>query len=71
MSSNQNKSTARKQFWHFLMSKKAQLPAMRITEQPLLLTKSKIKRTGDKFPWYFCYKRAVKTRTRCRPRRRI
>ena len=26
------------------MSKKAQLPAIRITEQPILLTKSKIKR---------------------------
>ena len=50
MSSNQKKSTTRYQFWHFLMSKKAQLPAIRITEQPILLTKSKIKRTGYKFP---------------------
>ena len=49
MSSNQNKSTTRQQFWHFLMSKKAQLPAIRITEKPILPTKSKIKRTGYKF----------------------
>ena len=50
MSSNQNKSTTRQQFWLFLMGKKAQLPSIRITEQPILLTKSKIKRTGYKFP---------------------
>ena len=37
------------QFWHFSISKKAQLPAKGITEQPLLLTKSKIKRLGHKF----------------------
>ena len=34
----------------FLMSKKAQLPAIRITEQTIPLTKSKIKRTRYKFP---------------------
>ena len=34
----QNKSRRRLQFWHFSISKKAQLPAMRITEQPTLLT---------------------------------
>ena len=50
MLSKQNKSTTRLQFWHFLMSKKAQLPAIRITEEPILLTKTKIKRTGYKFP---------------------
>ena len=50
ISSNQDKSTTRSQFWLFLMSKKAQLPAIRITEQPILLTKSKIRRTGYKFP---------------------
>ena len=50
MLSKQNKSTTRLQFWHFLMSNKAQLPAIRITEEPILLTKTKIKRTGYKFP---------------------
>ena len=33
----------------FSISKKAQLPAKGITEQPFLLTKSKIKRLGHKF----------------------
>ena len=38
-----NKSRERyKQFWHFSINKKVQLPAMRITEQPILLTKRKI-----------------------------
>ena len=32
----------------FLISKKAQVTAIRITEQPILLTKSKINRTGYK-----------------------
>ena len=32
--------------WHFSISKKAQLPAIGITEQPILLTKSKINRPG-------------------------
>ena len=54
MSSCQNKSTTRLQFWHFSIRKKAQLPAIRITEQPLLLSKSKINhRTGYKFSKYF------------------
>ena len=48
MSSCQNMSTTRKQFWHFSISKKAQVTAIRITEQPILLTKSKINRTGYK-----------------------
>ena len=53
MSSCQNESTTRWQFWHFSISKKAKLPAIRITEQPTLLTKSKIDRTGYKFSKYF------------------
>ena len=45
MSSCQNKSTTRyPQFWQFSISKQAQLPEIRITEQPILLTKSKINR---------------------------
>ena len=56
----------------FFDQEKAQLPATRITEQPMLLIKSKINRTGDKF---FKYLRknelAVKSRTRSRPRPRI
>ena len=31
------------------VKKKAQLPAIRITEQPILITKSKINRMGYKF----------------------
>ena len=46
MLSCQNKARRRKRFWHFLISKKAQLPTIRITEQPILLTKSKINRPG-------------------------
>ena len=42
MSSCQNKSTTPLQFWHFSVSKKVQVTAIRITEQPILLTKSKI-----------------------------
>ena len=38
----------------FFDQKKAQLPALRITEQPILLTKSKINCMGNKFPKYFC-----------------
>ena len=34
--------------FHFLISKKAQLPAIRTTEKPTLLTKSKINRPGKK-----------------------
>ena len=48
MSSCQNKSTTRQQFWHFAISKKAQVTAIRITEKPILLTKSKINLTGYK-----------------------
>ena len=40
--------------WHFLVSKKAQLPAIRITEQPILLTKSLINLPGCKSSKYFC-----------------
>ena len=68
------KSPTRKQFWHFSISKKAQLPAIRIpvTEQPMLLTKGKINRPGYKLK-YFRLKQAVKSRTRSRsrPRTRI
>ena len=39
MSSCQNKSTTGKQFWHFSISKKAQVTAIIITEQPILLNK--------------------------------
>ena len=31
-------------FWHFSYSKRAQLPAIRITEQPILLINGKINR---------------------------
>ena len=48
-----------------------QLPAIRMTEQPILLTKSKINRPGHKFSKYFHEKWAVKSRTRSRPRPRI
>ena len=46
MLSCQNKSTTQLQFWHCSISKKAQLPTIRITEQPILLTKSKMNRKG-------------------------
>ena len=49
----QNKSRTRQQFWHFSISKKGQLPAIRITEQHILLTMSKIHRSGYKFSKYF------------------
>ena len=42
MLSSQNKSRTRLQFWHFSISEKAQLPAIRVTEQPMLLTMRKI-----------------------------
>jgi len=42
MLSCQNKSRTQSQFWHFWISKKAQCPVTRITEQPTLLTKRKI-----------------------------
>ena len=53
MLSCQNKSRTRMQFWHFSISKKTQLPAIRITEQPILLTKGKIDHPGYKFSKYF------------------
>ena len=52
MLSCQNKSRTQ-QFWHFSISKKAQLLAIRITERPILLTKSKINLPGCKFAKYF------------------
>ena len=54
MSSCQNKSTTRQQLWHFSISKKGQVTAIRITEQSILLTISKINRTGYKFSKYHC-----------------
>ena len=42
----QNKSRPLEQFQHFSISEKAQLPAMRITEQPRLVTKRKINGPG-------------------------
>ena len=53
MLSRQNKSRTRSQFWHFLISKKVQVPTMRITEQPILLTERKINGQGCKFSKYF------------------
>ena len=55
----------------FFASKKTQLPAIRITEQPILLTKSKINRSGYKFSKCFREKGTVKSRTRSRPRPRM
>ena len=46
MLSCQNNSTTRYHSWHFSISKKLQLPAIRTTEQPMLSTKSKINRPG-------------------------
>ena len=54
----------------FTISKKAQLPAIRVTEQPILLTKGKINGPGHKFSKYFRYKGAGKSRTRSCPRPR-
>ena len=47
------KSRTRKQFWRFSISRKAQLPAIKITEQPILLTRRKINRPGYKCSKYF------------------
>ena len=44
-----NNSRTRQQFWHFSIRKKAQLPAIRITAQSILLTKSTINHPGYKF----------------------
>ena len=55
----------------FSFSEKAQLPAIGITEQPMMLTKRKNNRPGYKFSKYFRLKRAVKSRIRSRLRPRI
>mgnify|MGYP007058668627 CR=1 FL=1 len=54
------------------ISKWAQFPAIRITKQPMLLTKRKINRQGYKF-WSinFCQKQSAKSRTCSRPHPRI
>ena len=54
--------------WYFSKKKKAQLPAIRITEQPILLTKRKINCLCYKCSKYFRSKRAVKSRSRSGPR---
>ena len=41
----------------FFDQEKAQLPAIRISEEPMLLTKSKINRPGYKFSKYFRQKK--------------
>ena len=41
-----NKSRPLEQFWHFSIREKAHLHAIRITEQPMLLTKRKINGPG-------------------------
>ena len=38
----------------FFNQEKAQLPAITISEEPMLLTKRKINRTGYKISKYFC-----------------
>ena len=55
----------------FSIGEKAQLPAIRITEQPMMLTKRKIIRPGYKFSKYFRLKRAIKSHIRSRLRPRI
>lgn len=59
----QNESRARLQF---SICKMAHLPG--ITEQPILQTKSMIRRPGYKFSKYFRQKRAVRSPTRYRSR---
>ena len=71
MLSCQNKSRTRQQFWHFSSSKKAQFVAIRITEQPILLTKSKSNHHVNKFSKNFHQQQAIKSRTRPCPRPRI
>ena len=51
----------------FSIGKRAQLLAIRITEQPILLTEGKINRPGYKFSKYFQNKRAFKSRSRPGP----
>ena len=53
------------------INKRAQLPAIRIIEQPILLTKRKTNRPGYKFSKNLPKKLAVKSRTRFRPPPRI
>ena len=53
MLSCQNKSRTRLQFLLFSFNIKEARKAKRITEQPFLPTKSKINRSGYKFPKYF------------------
>ena len=55
----------------FFIGKKAPLPAIRITEHPILLTNSKINRPSNKFAKYFHQKKAVKSRTHYCPHPRI
>jgi len=45
----QDKSRTWYQFWHFSISKKVQLPAIKINEQPIQLSKSKINHLGYNF----------------------
>ena len=52
----------------FFDQQTTQLPAIRITEQPLLLIKNNINRLGYKFITYFRKKWAVRSRIRSRPR---
>ena len=48
MSSCQKQLTNTVVVWEFFYQEKAQLPAIRMTEEPMLLTKSKISRPGYK-----------------------
>ena len=66
-----NKSRTGQQFWHFLIGKKAPLPAIRITEHPILLTNSEMNRPSNKFAKYFHQKKAVKSHTHYCPHPRI
>ena len=55
MSSRQNKSSQQhgSSLGHFSISKKAQLQAIRTTEQPILQRNGNINRSGYKFAKYF------------------
>ena len=55
----------------FSNSRKAHLPAIRIIEHLILLTKNKTNCLRYKFFKYFRQKRAIKSRPRSRPRPRI
>ena len=52
----------------FFDQQKGPVTSNMMTEQAILLTKSKITRLGYKFSKYFRKKPAVKSRTRSRPR---